>query len=276
MGFDVAGIVRRVVAAVVGRRLVLLGRLGRGRGGLDDLVELLGLEELGDGVDGERLGVADGGGDGGVDDPGVERDGLALILDVVAVVLLGLAGGGERGDHAIVGLEELQREVVRDGVVEEDGGLGLGGEVLVGGHEGGDGGVDGAEEGEAVVLGLVDGAEDVGVGGEEAGEGLAVLLGEELGEVHRRRRGHGRLGLGGGQHGAHLEHGDVVGDLLHRLHVPRRLRALVRVLRDEVDLPALVRRDVHVPRRPRRRPRRLHAILFSFISINSSSWLLFN
>ena len=149
-------------------------------------------------------------------------------------------------DHAVVGLEQLQREVVRHAVVEQDGRLGLGREVLVGGRERRDGGVDGAEERQPVVLGLVQGAEHVGVGREEGREGLAVLLGEELDEVDGRRRRHGRLGVGGGDDGAHLEHRDVVGVLLDGPDVPGGLRGGVGVVRREADL-AVLAGDVHVP-----------------------------
>jgi hypothetical protein len=138
-------------------------------------------------------------------------------------------------------------------VVEQDGRLGLGREVLVLGRERGDGGVDGAEERESVVLGLVHGAEGFGVGGEQVREGLAVLLGEELDEVDGRGRRDGRLGLGGRDDGAHLEHGDVVRVLLDGLDELGRFRGGVSFFRLEVYLAALAG-DVHVPGRFRSNP----------------------
>ena len=99
VGLPVTGIVGRVIVPTVSLLALLLGRLWCGRGCLDDLEYLLRLEELVHGVDGEWLHVADGDCDAGGDDPGPEGDRLALVLHVVAVVLLVLAGGGERGDH---------------------------------------------------------------------------------------------------------------------------------------------------------------------------------
>ncbi|CAL9039442.1 unnamed protein product [Musa banksii] len=234
---------RRVLGPVLG----LLGSGGGRGGGVDDLSELEqlpGLEHLVDGVDGVGVLIDESRGDGGSDDAGLQRDVRAVGLHGVVEVLVG-AVGGEGVDDAVVGLEELRGVVHRHAVVEKEGGLAVGGEVLVLGSERLDGSVVGAEDGEPAVEVVLEDLEDVRAGEQQVGEGLAALLSHERGEVDRGGGRHGGLRLGGAKDGAHLQHGNVVGHLLHGLDEGDR-RCATGVLGGKGDLAGAVVGNVDV------------------------------